>query len=110
MSIDFSGFNENALTFIAGEGLKKGMPVKITASKTVSPCASGENFCGVCEDVRDGYCTVVLSGYVNMPATRLISTGFQKLGAGADGTVVSSTTGREYLVLDSTADTVGFIL
>ena len=37
MSIDFSGFNENALTFIAGEGLKKGMPVKITASKTASP-------------------------------------------------------------------------
>ena len=110
MSINFNGFKENALTFLAGAGVSKGSLVKISANKTASPCASGDNFCGICTEVRDGYCTVIMSGYVNIPAAKLIPTGYQKVSANSSTAVTASSTGRELLVVESTASSVGLIL
>lgn len=110
MDINFSGCGENAVTMLASGNLKKGMFVKMTDNGTVAPCASGDNFCGVCVDVRDGYATVQLSGYVMMPAAKSVGIGYQKLSASSAEIATSSTTGREYLVVECGTASVGFIL
>ena len=98
MNVNFNGYDENVLTFEAGTNLKTaGVPVKMTDDGKVTACTSGEVFCGICLSLRGGYATKITVGY-------------KKLAAGEGSAVVSSTTGREYLVLNSTADSVGFIL
>ncbi len=66
--------------------------------------------CGVCVSVRGGYAVVQLSGYVKVKSDKKIAVGYKKLSATAAGGVSVTTTGREYLVLDSTDTSVGFIL
>lgn len=66
--------------------------------------------CGVCVSVRGGYAVVQLSGYVKVKSDKKIAIGYKKFSATADGGVSVTTTGREYLVLDSTDTSVGFIL
>ena len=111
MMVNFNGFCENSATFEADSSLTTaGVPVKISGDGTVTACADGEAFCGICTHLRDGFATVQLSGYVTMPATEKITTGYTNLATGADGTVSTSGSGREYLVLDSTQTSVGFIL
>ena len=108
MNVNFNGFGENAATFIADETLTEaGVPVKMKDNCTVAKCNASENFCGVCVSVRGGYAVVQLSGYVKV---KKIAVGYKKLSATADGGVSVTTTGREYLVLDSTDTSVGFIL
>lgn len=110
MNVNFNGYGENVTTFIADDSVSAGVPVKITDNGTVSACATGDKFCGVCLDVRDGYASVQLGGYVELPAKTKISVGYQTLGVGAGGKIEASGTGREYLVVDSTATTAGIIL
>lgn len=111
MMVNFNGFGENSATFEADSSLTAaGVPVKISGDGKVSACASGEAFCGICTHLRDGFATVQLAGYVTMPATEKITAGYGKIAAGANGTVSASDSGREYLVLDSTQTSVGFIL
>ncbi len=111
MNVNFNGFGEDVATFAASAGLNSaGVPVKISGDGTVAKCAKNDNFCGVCRGVRDGYATVQLSGYVTMNTISKIEPGYKKLTASDNNLVMESTTGREYLVLDSTASTVGFIL
>ncbi len=110
MNISFNGYKENAVTFMASGNLKKGMLVKMTSNKTVAPCAANDKFIGVCVDVRGDYATIITEGYVNLPAAKAISVGYQTLSASANNTVTSGTTGREYLVVDSDSTSVGFIL
>ena len=86
-----------------------GVPVKMKDNGTVAKCDASENFCGVCVSVRGGYAVVQLSGYVKVKSDKKIAVGYKKLSATADGGV-SVTTSREYLVLDSTDTSVGFIL
>lgn len=111
MNVNFNGYCENAVTFEADSNLTKaGVPVKMTDNGKVTACASGDVFCGVCLSVRDGYAVVQLGGYVTLPASTKIAVGYKKLAAGENSTAVVSASGREYLVVDSTADSVGFIL
>ena len=111
MNVNFNGFGENAATFIADKTLTEaGMPVKMKDNGTVAKCDASENFCGVCVSVRGGYAVVQLSGYVTVKSDKKIAVGYKKLSATADGGVSVTTTGREYLVLDSTDTSVGFIL
>lgn len=111
MNVNFNGYGENVATFIAASNLTEaGVPVKLTADGTVSKCAANDSFCGICRGVRAGYATVQLSGYVTMKANSKVNAGYKNLVATANGGVTENTTGREYLVLDSTATTVGFIL
>jgi hypothetical protein len=112
MNVNFNGYGENVLTFIADSSLTEpGVFVKMTADGTVGKCSSGDVFCGVCVGLRGGYAAVQLSGYVNMPAASAkIAVGYKKLGVGDGGKAAVNTSGREVLVLDSTATEVGFIL
>ena len=111
MMVNFNGFGENSATFEADSSLTTaGVPVKISGDGKVSACTSGEAFCGICTHLRDGFATVQLAGYVTMPTTEKITVGYTSIAAGAEGTVSVSSSGREYLVLDSTQTSVGFIL
>lgn len=111
MDIHFSGYGENAATFLADTSVvKPGLPVKMTGSATVGLCSAGDVFCGVCLHAREGYATVQLSGFVRMPADKNIGTGYKKLSAAAGGKVASAESGREYLVVQADNETVGFIL
>lgn len=111
MNVNFNGFGENAATFIADKTLTEaGVPVKMKDNGTVAKCDASENFCGVCVSVRGGYAVVQLSGYVKVKSDKKITVGYKKLSATADGGMSVTTTGREYLVLDSTDTSVGFIL
>jgi hypothetical protein len=111
MNINYNGYGENVLTFIADSGLTEtGVLVKVTDSCTVAKCSGGDNFCGVCVGLRDGYAAVQLEGYAKMPASSKIAVGYQKLAAGSNGNIAVNASGRELLVVDSTTNEVGFIL
>lgn len=111
MNVNFNGYGENMVTFAAANGLDEiGVPVKITADGTVGKCSANDVFCGICQGVRDGYATVQLAGYVRVKTTAKLTLGYTKLTAGADGTVAAGTTGRELLVVESTATDAGIIL
>lgn len=111
MNINFNGYGENVLTFIADSSLTEtGVPVKMSGDGTVAKCVANDLFCGVCVGLRGGYAAVQLNGYVRLPAGAKIDPGFKKLGVGNDGKIVVNTPGRELLVLDSTETEVGFIL
>ena len=107
MNVNFNGYGENAATFIADETITEaGVPVKMKDNGTVAKCDASENFCGVCVSVRGGYAVV----HVKVKSDKKIAVGYKKLSATAVGGVSVTTTGREYLVLDSTDTSVGFIL
>lgn len=110
MNVNFNGYGENVATFIADGTVVAGAPVKMSTDGTVTISSATEPFCGICIAVRDGYASVQLAGYVTMPAKSKIAIGYQKLAASTDNTVVVNTSGREYLVINSTATEVGFIL
>lgn len=111
MNVNFNGYGENAATFIADASVDgAGIPVKVTDNGTVSKCSAGDNFCGVCLGVRNGYAVVQLSGYVRVKTDKKIAVGYKKLSAAADGAVSVTTTGRECLVIDSDDTSAGFIL
>ncbi len=109
--VSFQGLNESVTTFLGTATV--GVPVKVSASATVANCADGNVFCGVACGGRDGCVAVQVSGYVKLPYSGTAPTvGYVKLVADDSGGVKTSSSGREYLVveLDTTAKTVGFIL
>ena len=111
MNVNFNGYGENVLTFIADSGLTEtGVPVKISDDGTVAKCSANDVFCGVCVGVRGGYAAVQLAGYVRVAAAARIEPGYKKLAAGSTGNVAVNTSGRELLVVDSTAKEAGIIL
>lgn len=111
MNVNFNGYGENVATFAADAGLTEpGVPVKMSGDGTVAKCAANEPFCGICVGVRSGYAAVQLNGYVRVPAGEKISVGYQKLAAGDNGIVAVNNAGRELLVVDADAESVGFIL
>ena len=94
MDVNFNGYNENVLTFIADSGITNpGVPVKISASGTVSKCSTNDVFCGVCV------------------ATGTITPGYTKVAINSAGRVAAdSEHGKEMLVVYSTSNEVGIIL
>ena len=113
MDISLNGFGEKAVTFAAADGVLAGMPVKLTASGTVGPCAAGDVFCGVALNVRGGYASVQLGGYVILPFNGTApAVGYQSLAAAAGGKIAAGETGRSLLVtdVDEAAKTCGIIL
>ena len=111
MNVNFKGFNENVLTFIAASALTEtGVPVKMSNDGTVTKSGNGDPFIGVCVGLRNGYAAVQVAGYTEFPAAAKITVGYQNLAANSAGKVASNANGREYLVVDSDASRVGIIL
>lgn len=110
--ISFTGFNENMITFNAGDGVTVGAPVVVSSDSTVSAGEAGNVFCGIARSVRDGAASVQMSGYMKLGYTGTAPThgnatlvcdgsGGVKTGAGRTVTVVE---------VDTVNSTVGFIL
>ncbi len=111
--MDFKGFGENVLTFKCDSTAGAGKAVKMKSSGTVTLAADGENFAGVCLNVRNGYAAVQLCGYCEMKYSDTApEAGYTKLASAGAGGVKTSETGREYLVIgvDTVNKTAGFIL
>ncbi|MBQ6387913.1 MAG: hypothetical protein IJH96_04750 [Ruminococcus sp.] len=111
MNVNFKGFNENVITFIAAAGLTAtGVPVKMSTDGAVTASGNGDPFIGVCVGLRNGYAAVQVSGYAELPAAAKITVGYQNLAVNSSGKVAANANGREYLVVDADADRVGVIL
>lgn len=113
MKVSFEGVGEQVLSFGKATGTEKGALVKLSAAATVSTCASGEKFVGVCIGTDGDFAAVKTAGYVELGYTGTApALGFAKLAADTDGKVKAADGGREYLVIkvDSTAAIVGFIM
>lgn len=111
MNINFSGYNENVVTFeIEKSDVVMGTPVKMSKSGTVTACKAGDDFIGVAVNVRNGYAAVQLTGYIEMPTNESFSVGRQVIVSDGATKVKSGTDGREYLVVYVENGVVGFIL
>jgi len=112
MNLDFKGFNENVATFVAEESVKAGDLVTVSDNYTVAPCADGDEIAGVCVNVRNGYATVQLSGYVEAKAETKIATGYQNISAIDNTTVKADETAKHSCLVISCDDdmNVSFIL
>lgn len=111
MDINFCGYGENVATFLTSGTVAPGTPVKVSASGTVSACANGDNMAGVAINVRDGYAAVQLAGYVELATSdSTITPGFIKLCSAGSNKVKAASTGREYLVVTKSDNSVGIIL
>lgn len=112
MNVDFKGYNENVITFEADSTVTdKGVAVKMISNGKVGAAGDGEAFIGVVAGINDGFAAVQTNGTVTMEKSGAIPIGYQKLVSAGGGKVkTNSSTGREYLVINSDADGVCFIL
>lgn len=112
MNLDFKGFNENVATFVADETVKAGDFVAVTDNYKVSPCADGDEIAGVCVNVRNGYATVQLSGYVEGKVDAKITPGYYNICAVDNTTVTTSDTAKRGCLVISCDDdmNISFIL
>lgn len=113
MKTSLNGFNEAMATFKA-----EGLPVisgvvKLSDNMTVSQCADGDKFIGVCAGLESGYACVELSGYATVSYTGISpAIGCTKLSADGKNGVKADENGREYIVtdIDTVNKTAGIIL
>ena len=109
MDINFTGYQENVLTFECTSTVNAGDLVTMSASGKVTKASADSAFIGVCLSVRDDYAAVQLSGYVETAKSGTVNVGYNKLVAAASG-VKSASSGIDRLVIYSDDRTVGFIL
>lgn len=113
MSSAFKGFETKEIT-LKSTGINPGAVVMLNEELLAVSPAEGTVFCGVCSAVRDGYASVIISGYAEAAFTGTAPVpGYQKLASdGNGGVIVDNENGREYLVVgvDSSASTVEFIV
>ncbi len=79
----FEGIGAVVATFSAGDGVKGGQVVKLTAADTVGTCGDGDGFCGVAMEPRRGGAAVQLKGFAQVPCTGDLPVGW--CGLVADG-------------------------
>ena len=109
MDINFNGFNEKALTFMADDLVTEGCLVKMDESGTVTKASADDSFIGVCMNVRDGFAAVQVEGYVEIDLTGEVSVGDAILVA-TDSGVKAAEEGKSYRVIYVGTDVVGFLL
>lgn len=110
MNVDFKGFNENVTTFVADETVEAGVLVSMGANHTVTACTAGSEIVGLCLNVRDGYATVQISGYIEVGSISSVGAGYQNLVAQDGAMVKPGESKRSYLVLHCEKNKIGFIL
>lgn len=110
MNVSFNGYNEGIATFEADSTVTVGIPVAMSDNGKVT--AASTDFCGICTGLRNGYAAVQLSGYIKVAYSGSLTVGYSKLAASSGKVAVSSTNGRDILVVDvdSTNGIAGIIL
>ena len=99
MKVSYEGIGAWSATFETADA-REGQVVKLSAPRTVSPCAAGDAFCGVAGPVRGGVCGVQLGGLAEVSYTGTVP-GVGNIGLTADGSggVCVAESGAEYWVL-----------
>jgi len=111
MKLNFTGLNEDIITLeCEGTDIYMGTPVKMVSPGKVAACTDGDTMIGVAVNVRNGYAAVQLSGYIEMPTDENFDVGYQNICVSVDNKVKADKSGREYLVIYTDTDVVGFIL
>lgn len=112
MSVSLKGYNQNAVTLIAADGLKKGDFVKISANSTAATCASGNTPCGICLNTDGKYACVQLGGYAKVKYSGTApALGKTVVAADGNGGIKTATSGMSVLVVSvNTADTTAEII
>lgn len=93
-------------TFLAGEGVKKGMAVNVAAEATVNVCTEGSPFCGVVLDTAaDGVASVQVGGFATLPVSgEGVAPGWVELTADGLGGVKAVTVQESQSETKSTAE------
>lgn len=99
MNVSYEEIGRMAVTF-PQSGCKAGQVCKVGVNGIVTPCSEGEKFCGIVESVRGGIAAVQMEGFVTVPLSGSIGTGYAQLSADGKGGVRVGT-GREYLVVSA---------
>lgn len=113
MSVAYTGFNANTLTFQCSAKITEGAPVRIHKSDCVTSCSEGNEFHGIAVEGDTKYVSVQMSGIVTLPYTGTApTTGFNTLCANGNAGVKVSTSGNKYLVVsvDETQNLVTFLM
>lgn len=99
MKVAFEEIGRVAATF-AADGVKAGTVCKMAGNGMVAPCADGEEFVGLVEHVRKGFCGVQLHGFAQVAYTGTApGLGYVNLAANGGGGVKVSSGGRGHLVV-----------
>ncbi|MBQ7202863.1 MAG: hypothetical protein IJS03_02465 [Eubacterium sp.] len=115
MSISHKGYETKCLTFETGETITAGELVTVNSLGQAVKTSNGGNFVGVCIAVRNGYASVQVEGYVELPYSgsapsvglaTLVSDSNANIKAGGENDVVY----YKVLKRDTTNKIVGFIL
>ncbi len=112
-NISFKGFNNECMTFNAGEGAEAGYPATLSADGKIVNAEADEAFIGVICNVRGGITGVQLEGYTELGYTGdAPSLGWGTLLADGNGGVAADEDGRPYRIIKVDAENgiVGFIL
>lgn len=113
MNVSFEGIGEQVVSFKASGSLKAGQLCAVKANATVSPCADGDKFAGVCIASDGGFAEVKCAGYVELGYSGAAPAfGYTKLAAAGDRYVKASADGRECLVvkIDEPRSVVGLFI
>lgn len=114
--INFSAINENCITLKKKDTaeIKIGDFVSVTGTGEVGNVAAKGDIVGKCVNIRHGFVTVQISGYMTAQAatSESINLGWGAYGVDTSGKLTSVTSARKILVVeyDSTTGKVGFIL
>lgn len=110
----FNGFATECVTIPCESTVKQGDPISLDNNSVAYTSYDGTEFMGVCDQVRDGYASVVLRGYAEFTYEgQQPAIGFANLICAADGKVkVDNDFGRSVMVVSIDADSqkIGIIL
>lgn len=111
--VSFKGIDNLVVTMLGQDVSVDGL-CKMKSGKTVTDAASGEEFHGVCQWLREGLAGVLVKGFVTMPYSGATppAVGYGQLCSDGKGgvTVASSGPSRLIVDVDTTGKTVTFYL
>jgi hypothetical protein len=111
MDIDFKGYNENVVTFLADETVTAGKFVVMSDNNfKVTAAGSGDEIFGYCISVRDGYAAVQMSGYIEVPHAGKIGLGLVGLVTNRGLSVMENPTAIKHRVIFVDDTTIGFMI
>ena len=110
MNVDFKGYDENVVTFIADDTVEAGKFVVMNENYSVTAASAGDEIYGYCIGARDGYAAIQLSGYVEAPVSGDVALGLTGIAAASATTVAASETASAHKVIFVGKDVIGFIM
>lgn len=115
MKVSFNGFGEQVVTFEAvTDGDNPAEVGKIAVmngnGRVCATSKAGEMPVGLILDVRGGYASVQVCGYMKLPCASSLNPGYQHVVTDVSGAMKFASTGRPCLITDVENGVCGIIL